>query len=129
MLDLTENVEFHGFIPDEKIVEYYNGASIFILPSISSKQEGFGIVVLEAMACKTPVISTEIVGVAADVKKSNSGIIVPPKDVDKLAEAIIKILMDENSEIMGINGRKLVKDKYTWSGIAEKTEKLYNKLI
>ncbi|HEX7468976.1 MAG TPA: glycosyltransferase family 4 protein [Methanobacterium sp.] len=127
--DLAENVEFHGFIPDEKIVECYNGASIFILPSISSKQEGFGIVVLEAMACKTPVISTEIVGVAADVKKSNSGIIVPPKDVDKLAEAIIKILMDENSEIMGINGRKLVKDKYTWSGIAEKTEKLYNKLI
>ncbi len=126
---LAENVEFHGFIPDEKIVEYYNGASIFILPSISSKQEGFGIVVLEAMACKTPVISTEIVGVAADVKKSNSGIIVPPKDVDKLAEAIINILMDENSEIMGINGRKLVKDKYTWSGIAEKTEKLYNKLI
>ncbi len=88
--DLAENVEFHGFIPDEKIVEYYSSANIFILPSISSKQEGFGIVVLEAMACKTPVISTEIVGVAADVKKSNSGIIVPPKDVDKLAEAIIK---------------------------------------
>jgi glycosyltransferase involved in cell wall biosynthesis len=127
--DLSENVEFHGFIPDEKIVEYYNSSSIFVLPSISSKQEGFGIVVLEAMACKTPVISTKIVGVAADVEKSNSGIIVPPKDVEKLAEAIINILEDENSEIMGINGRKLVKDKYTWSGIAEKTEKLYNKLI
>jgi glycosyltransferase involved in cell wall biosynthesis len=127
--DLTENVEFHGFIPDEKIVEYYNNSSIFVLPSISSKQEGFGIVVLEAMACETPVISTKIVGVAADVKKSNSGIIVPPKDVEKLAEAIINILEDENSKIMGINGRKLVKDKYTWSGIAEKTEKLYNKLI
>ena len=128
-LGLTKNVEFHGFIPEEKIVEYYNRSSIFVLPSISSLQEGFGIVVLEAMACETPVISTEIVGVAADVKKSNSGIIVPPKDANQLAEAIIKILNDENPEIMGINGRKLVKEKYTWSGIALNTEKIYNKLI
>ncbi|WP_048190626.1 glycosyltransferase family 4 protein [Methanobacterium sp. SMA-27] len=128
-LGLTKNVEFHGFIPEEKIVEYYNRSSIFVLPSISSLQEGFGIVVLEAMACETPVISTEIVGVAADVKKSNSGIIIPPKDADQLAEAIIKILNDKNPEIMGSNGRKLVKEKYTWSGIAVNTEKIYNKLI
>jgi glycosyltransferase involved in cell wall biosynthesis len=127
--DIKDNVEFHGFIPDEKIVEYYSRSSIFVLPSISSKQEGFGIVVLEAMACQTPVISTEIVGVADDVKKSKSGIIIPPKDADKLSEAIIKILECNNPEIMGINGRKLVTDKYTWSGIAKNTEKLYNKLI
>ena len=46
-----------------------------------------------------------------------------------LQRQLLNILEDENSKIMGINGRKLVKDKYTWSGIAEKTEKLYNKLI
>ncbi len=45
---LKDNVEFHGFIPDEKIVEYYNKCSVFVLPSISSKQEGFGIVVLRS---------------------------------------------------------------------------------
>ncbi len=126
---LSSNIEFHGFISNEKIVEYYNRSSIFVLPSISSKQEGFGIVVLEAMACETPVISTDIVGVASDVKKSNSGIIVPPKNAVKLADAVIKILNDENKEKMGINGRKLVTDKYTWSSIALMTEKLYNKLI
>ncbi|MDD3985701.1 MAG: glycosyltransferase family 4 protein [Methanobacterium sp.] len=128
-LGLIKNVEFHGFIPEEKIVEYYNMSNIFILPSISSLQEGFGIVVLEAMACETPVISTEIVGVAVDVKKSNSGIIIPPKDTKQLAEAIIKILNHKNPEIMGSNGRKLVKEKYTWSEIAINTEKIYNKLI
>jgi len=127
--NLVDNVEFHGFISNEKIVSYYSSSSIFVLPSISSKQEGFGIVVLEAMACQTPVISTEIVGVADDVKKSESGMIVPPKDVDMLSEAIIKILKCNNPTIMGINGRKLVIDKYTWSEIAENTEKLYNKLI
>ena len=126
---LKDNVEFHGFIHDEKIVEYYNKYSIFVLPSISSKQEGFGIVALEAMACETPVISTEIVGVAADVKKSNSGIIIPPKDVEKLAKAIIRILKDKDAKAMGINGRKLVKEKYTWSGIAKKTEDLYKRVL
>jgi glycosyltransferase involved in cell wall biosynthesis len=129
-MGLGDNVEFHGFIPDEKIVEYYSKCSVFILPSISSKQEGFGIVALEALACETPVISTEIVGVAADVKESNSGIIVPPKDVDKLADAILKILSNKESSFkMGINGRKLVEEKYTWASIAKMAEKVYRELI
>lgn len=129
-LGLKGNVEFHGFIPDEKIVEYYNKCSVFVLPSISSKQEGFGIVALEALACETPVISTEIVGVADDVKKSNAGLIVPPKNVDELANAIIEILNNnDSSEKMGISGRKLVEEKYTWAGIARMTEKVYNELL
>jgi Glycosyltransferase len=129
-MGLGDNVEFHGFIPDEKIVEYYNRCSVFVLPSISSKQEGFGIVALEALACETPVISTEIVGVAADVTESSSGLIVPPKDVDKLADAILKILTNkDSSRKMGINGRKLVKEKYTWAGIAKMAEAVYKDLL
>jgi glycosyltransferase involved in cell wall biosynthesis len=129
-MDLENNVEFHGFIPDEKIVEYYNKCRVFVLPSISSKQEGFGIVALEALACETPVISTEIVGVAADVKESNSGFTVPPRDVDSLADAILKILANkDSSRKMGINGRKLVEEKYTWAGIAKMAEKLYKELV
>lgn len=126
---LKDNVEFHGFIPDEKIVEYYNKSSVFVLPSISSKQEGFGIVALEALACQTPVISTEIVGVASDVKKSDSGIIIPPQNVDELANSIIRILNDKNTRDMGLRGRKLVEEKYTWSGIASMTEKVYKELL
>lgn len=127
---LKDNVEFHGFIPDEKIVEYYNRCSVFVLPSISSKQEGFGIVVLEALACETPVISTEIVGVAADVKKSNSGIIIPPRDVDELANAIIRILShDDKSKEMGKNGRIFVEKSYTWYRVAKMMENVYMELL
>lgn len=129
-LDIKDNVEFHGFIPDEKIVEYYNKSNIFILPSISSSQEGFGIVALEAMACKTPVISTEIVGVADDLKNSNSGIIISPKEVNELAQSIIKLLNDENlQKKMGKNARKLIEDKYTWARVAKMTERIYKELI
>lgn len=130
LLDLKNNVEFHGFIPNEKIVEYYNKCSIFVLPSISSAQEGFGIVLLEALACGTPIVSTDIVGVAEDVKENNAGIIVPPRNPDALADAIIYLL--ENKDLarkMGENGRRLVEEKYTWKRIAEMTEKIYEEVI
>lgn len=129
-LGLTDNVEFHGFIPDNKITDYYCRANVFVLPSTSSIQEGFGIVALEALACKTPVITTEIVGVSADLKKENAGLIIPPRDPDALAAAIIKILGNKDMQReMGENGRKLVKANYTWKTIAEMTEKVYNELI
>ncbi len=129
-LGLQENVEFHGFIPDERIVEYYNSVDVFVLPSISSVQEGFGIVALEALACETPVVSTEIVGVAEDIKKNNAGLIVEPKNSTALADAIIKILKNKDlQKKMGCNGRKFVKDIYTWKGIAKMMEKVYNELL
>jgi glycosyltransferase involved in cell wall biosynthesis len=129
-LGLEDNVDFHGFIPHEEIVEYYNKCNVFVLPSISSKQEGFGIVALEALACGTPVISTEIVGVADDLKAVDAGIIIPPKDIEKLAYAIVELLKNpEMSKERGINGRKLVQDRYTWSKIAEMTEDLYKRVL
>jgi glycosyltransferase involved in cell wall biosynthesis len=129
-LGIENNVEFHGFIAEEKIVEYYNSCSLFILPSISSAQEGFGIVALEALACEKPVITTNIVGVADDLKKVNAGRIVPPKDAKKLAGAIIELLSNEQmSKKMGVKGRKLVEKKYTWLKIAEMTEDIYKKVL
>ena len=129
-MGIKDNLEFIGFIPDEKLVEYYNECSVFVLPSISSTQEGFGIVLLEALACETPVISTEIVGVAEDVKENNAGIIVPPKNPEVLADAIIKLLNDEDlAKKMGKNGRKLVEEKYTWERVTEEIFKLYRKIL
>ena len=129
-LDLENNVEFQGFIPQEKLVEYYNRSSVFVLPSISSKQEGFGIVLLEALACGTPVITTDIVGVAKDVEANNSGIIVPPNNIEALAKALVRMLEDDDlSTEMGRNGRKLVEEKYTWEKVADRVINLYKELV
>jgi len=129
-MGLSANVEFHGFIPDEKMADYYTQASIFVLPSISSLQEGFGIVALEALACETPVITTDIVGISSDLKGENSGLIVAPKDSEELADAILQLLENEELRMgMGVNGRNLVKASYTWKGIAQKMEKVYYELV
>lgn len=129
-LGIAEIIEFHGFIPDERIVEYYNKCNAFVLPSISSVQEGFGMVLLEAMACATPIISTDIVGVAEDVRRSGAGIIVPPRDEHAMAEALKIILSDNNLALnMGKNGRELVEEKYTWKCVAETICNVYEELI
>ncbi len=129
-MGISDNVEFHGFIPDEKMAEYYTSANIFVLPSISSLQEGFGIVALEALACKTPVITTNIVGVSADLMEENAGLSVAPKDHEALANAIVYLLENEDEcTEMGNNGRNLVKARYTWKGIAEMMEKVYYELV
>ncbi len=79
---LNDNVHFVGEVNQENLVSYYNTASIFILPSIEI--EGFGIVLLEAMACNVPVIATNIVGMSGDIKKYNTGLVVEPKTLKNL---------------------------------------------
>lgn len=129
-LGLKDNVEFAGFIPDEEIADYYSQASVFVLPSISSLQEGFGIVALEALACQTPVVTTDIVGVAHDLKQIKGGIVIPPRDTHKLADAITQILSDaQMQKEMGQRGRKLVQEKYTWKGVASSMEKVYKEIL
>jgi glycosyltransferase involved in cell wall biosynthesis len=129
-LGLRKNVDFLGFVPEEKLAEYYNRCDAFVLPSASSEQEGFGIVLLEAMASGRPVISTHIVGVAEDVRRFNAGRIVRPRDINALAQAIIEILLDEElAQEMGKRGRRLVEEKYTWKKIAKDMLEIYRELV
>jgi glycosyltransferase involved in cell wall biosynthesis len=128
-LGLSENVEFLGFVPEERLVEHYNRCDAFVLPSVSSEQEGFGIVLLEAMACEKPVIGTDIVGVAEDVSRCNAGKIVRPRDAKALADAILDIVRDEEAaEKMGERGRRLVEEKYAWKRIGRKMLSIYEEV-
>jgi len=95
-LAIENNVEFQGFIPDEKLVECYNKCEVFVLPSIDSTQEGFGIVLLEALACGTPVITTDIVGIAQEIKEYKTGIVIKPKNIEALSKATVEILKNRN---------------------------------
>ena len=129
-LGLSKNVEFLGRIPEETLPECYNRCDAFILPSVSAKQEGFGIVLLEAMACAKPVISTEIVGVAEDVKRSDAGRIIQPKDAGALAQAILEVFRNkEEAGEMGRRGRRLVEEKYTWEKVGKEMVRIYKELI
>jgi glycosyltransferase involved in cell wall biosynthesis len=128
-LGLENNVEFRGFIESNKLVDLYNQSELFVLPS-TGIQEGFGIVLLEALACGTPVIATNIVGIAKEIKDNKCGIIIPCNDAKKLAQAIIRIIKNINlQKKMIIKGKSLIQDKYDWNKIVKMVENIYLEVI
>ncbi len=129
-LGIAGNVDFVGQIPAERLVDYYNGCRLFVLPSTDPSRETFGIVLIEALACGRPVVATDIAGAADDVQETCAGIIVKPRDEVGLAKAILHILKDEAlAKRMGSFGRRLIEEKYSWRSVAWQIEKIYEELI
>lgn len=95
---------------------------IFVLPSIS---ESFGIVILEAMNEGVPVVATCVGGTSDIIKSGENGLLVPSRDKDKLASAVIKLFRDrELGQDLVVNAYKTLKN-FDWSQIIKKIEKLY----
>lgn len=129
-LGIGDNVSFAGFIPSEKLIEYYNGCKLFALPSTDPSREGFGIVPLEAMACERPVVVTEIMGMAGDINECGAGMVVRCNDKEALTSSMLAILKDDDlAGRMGAEGRKLAIGKYSWRRAAEQIERVYRELL
>lgn len=124
-LEITDKVKFLGKISQEELTAHYNLANLFVLPSIN-RNESFGLVLLEAMACGKPCLASDLPGVRTVVDNHKTGFLVKPGRVDDLAEKI-EILLANNdlAKKMGEAGRKKVEEKYSWKCIAKKLEKLY----
>ena len=90
-LGLTNKVHFTGFVADEELIYLYNGAQVFVYPSF---YEGFGIPVLEAMACKIPVIVSNTSSLPELV--GDAGMLVDPHSQEGFAEAMRKVLGDKD---------------------------------
>lgn len=96
--ELKNKIFFLGELSDEDIVSHLHACDVFVLPSIF-RSEAFGIVLLEAMACGKPLISTELgTGTSFVNQHRETGLVVPPRDAGALAEAINYLLA--NPEIM-----------------------------
>ncbi|MFC1767383.1 glycosyltransferase family 4 protein [Candidatus Margulisiibacteriota bacterium] len=126
-LGIESYVTFYGIIDFKTLVRLYAESNMFVLPSINSL-EAFGIVQLEAMACSTPVVASDIRGVNSVAGKG--GLIAPKEDPSALADAIITILDNpQKAREMGIEGRKLVETKYVWPLIVKQVEAVYKKAM
>jgi glycosyltransferase involved in cell wall biosynthesis len=127
-LGVESNVVFLGRIEEEAKNNYYRKASAFVLPS-NSAEEGFGIVLLEAMANGAPVITTRYAGVMDDIQEYNAGYIVPENDPHALAGAITTLTNNPFLvEATGKNGHDLVLEKYAWSDVADKIYRIYSRI-
>lgn len=88
-LGLQDSVHFIASLPREELVAYYQSAELFVL---SSRQEGLGISILEAIACGLPVVSTDCGGPSSVVIEGQTGLLVTNDDPDALAEGILRLL-------------------------------------
>jgi len=128
---LKENVKFFYDISDEELIELYYDSNVFLLTSITINDndfEGFGLVYLEAGACGRPVIGAYGSGAEDAIINQKTGFLVPQNDVQKTAEAILKLLDNpELAETMGENGKKRA-EKMSWEDVAQKYIEEYKKI-
>lgn len=97
---------------------------------LSSRWEGLPNVVMEAMAASRPVIATEVGGCPELVEEGETGFLVPTRDPETLASAILKILRDGDlAERMGKKGRQRIEDSFKRQLMVDKTQDLYERLL
>lgn len=123
-LGISDRVAFKGFIPENELASFYSSLDAFVLPTTSSKQEGFGMVLVEAMMCGANVVTTSEVGMQAFLKENGFGKVVKPGSANALAEAIKKTL--NNPEKID---RKMLVQNFGKQAVAKKFEKLYEELL
>ena len=124
-LNLSKNILFLGF--QDNPYKYMKKASVFVL---SSLQEGFGNVIVEAMACGTPVVATDCKsGPSEIIQDGINGLLVPPQDQISLANAILRILNDPHlAEKFSFEGRKRA-EFFSVKKSLEEYEDTFQKLI
>jgi glycosyltransferase involved in cell wall biosynthesis len=121
-----EHATFTGMITGNDKLAALVDAEMFVLPSYS---ENFGIAVAEAMACGLPVVISDAVNIWPDVEAAGAGL-VGPCDADVTARNMIEILQNPGRAAeMAQNGIGLVRDRYSWDGIAPTLEKAYEDVL
>ena len=132
-LNITDTVDFLGMVPQDKLPDLYRRATLSIFPFVVTKsgvQEGFGLVVVEAMGCACPVIAGDLPAMNDTIKNGENGLLAPSGKPQALAETITKLLDDpELRARLAGEGRKRVLQKFDWEIIAGKYAEIYGELI
>lgn len=127
-LNIEKEVIFLGFCDLETRNKFYKLSDLFIMPSISTKDnvEGFGIVFLEANYHKVAVIGTDTGGIKDAIVDQETGLLVKPNNLNDLVEKILIFYNDKNlREKRGLTGCKRVINEFTWDKIIEDYDNLF----
>ena len=116
-----------AMLPKADVIQVLSHATVFACPSL---YEPLGIVNLEAMACGTAVVGSDVGGIPEVVMDAQTGLLVPPGDHLLLAEALSSLLSDPaRAAAMGQLGRQRVAAEFSWASVAAQTAALYTELV
>ncbi len=124
----ASSVFFLGKVPHFELLEYYQQADIFVFPSVWN--EAFGMPIVEAMSMRLPVIATRGGAFPELVEDEKTGLLVERDNADALAEAILRLLVDDNLRIaMGEAGKHRAFEQFAWDHQAEKLLEQYHAML
>lgn len=126
-MGLEHKVLFTGFVDEQNLLKLQKVADVSVVPSLF---EPFGIVALEAMAAKSPVVVSDTGGLSEIVQHDVTGIKVYPNNTDSLAWGITKILQDQGfANSIRENAYQKILEKYDWDKIAQQTRGMYEAVL
>jgi glycosyltransferase involved in cell wall biosynthesis len=134
-LGIEKSYVFTGPIPYHQVPDYINAADIMVAPYNPNRDElrrrygiGSPIKIFEYMACGKPLVTTDLELITNIVQNGKTGLIVPPGDIKKLAESLIKLIKNpKKAQIMGQRARSTVEYRYSWESLAKKIESVLEK--
>ena len=125
-LGIGDMVVFHGKRGQDALPYYYSAASMLVVPS---HYESFGMVALEAMACGTPVVASQVGGLAFLVQDGVTGFVVPDGEPDILGDRLTRLISDPVlRDRMGADAARYAQG-YAWKNIAAQVTQVYNKVL
>jgi glycosyltransferase involved in cell wall biosynthesis len=111
-------VRFAGLVPESEKASYFAACDVFVCPSVWN--EPFGLTNLEAMAAGKPVVASRVGGIPEVVQDGETGILVPPKDTSKLANAISSLIRDKDArKRMGAKGSEAVRTRFSLDSMVD----------
>ena len=132
LLDMVENLGIKNFViflgkQDQHMLPYYySAAEVVVMPS---HYESFGMVALEAMACGTPVVASQVGGLAFLVRDGETGFVVPGNDVETLAKRLIELIKDKGlRNKLGAKSAEYAQ-MYSWEKISQNMIEVYHQVL
>jgi phosphatidylinositol alpha-mannosyltransferase len=120
-------VHFLGRVSDAELPAYYATADVFCAPNLGSESQG--IVLLEALAAGTPTVASDIAGYRTVIRDGIEGVLTPPKDVERLAWALVHLLTSPAERQRLRNLGRLRAEVYSWERVAGKVEAYYLEVL
>ncbi len=125
--DCVGSVDFHGFVDEDRLQDFYRDCSLFVAPSL---YESFGLIFLEAMNCAKPVIGCRSGGPEEIILDGETGLLVDPHDPSGLADAISTMIdQPERRREMGLAGRRRLVDRYSHTAMATDFVAIYRRIL
>ena len=122
-----ESFSFLGYLPYDRLPALYARAAVYLLPTL---YENVPLRMLEAMSSGAPVVASDVCGIPEVIVSYENGILVPPRNSEALASAMLQLLDDPSlAARLGRAGRATVHDAYNWNRVAELTAGSYRRML